>query len=1154
MFDGSTFIATGTVTANQIQFSGLNISVSDNTQKILSLRLSLKCPLGADAFDGEDIVFSISNANTTFSTSGSGKTTFSAQTTPNLTNTISVVATQIQYVAQPTTTGLGTTMSPSVVVKVTDSCGNTDLGFSGNISLTSTGTMTGSPLTATASSGVATFTNIIHTVIGTGHTMSASATGLPNATSSVFDITPVTTLEPGDLAILAVNTTAESSGTADEISFVCFQDLLPGTTIYLTDNGYERVTAGLWGDTEGIISMTRTTTTLSKGTIITIHTTNGGVNDASDFTIYTCGAVDNNWNKGVVSHSSYSFDLNKNDQVWITQGGTWTDPNPTTANHNITYTGGNVLYGWTDIPWETAPGYASTQGSTIYPQRECYTTDVANPISGSSQVKFNDPVNPDFSTTTRTRLDWIALINNPANWDYYTSDSNYDASGYDYLGNTTCPAMTIATGTGQAGLWTGKKDTNWFDCANWDTLIVPDQTVDVTIPDTSYNNQAIVDATATYADYYNYIATTKNLTISGEKVELVADADNKLEVYGNLEINGTGSLDMNDGNSSTADGQLYLYGNWTNNLGNTAFDEGNGTVHFTGTSAQIINAVTPLGTEVFYNVVINNNFDTAVSNDLVAEGNLTINATKNVNIDANGYIRVNNKLTHNGNLFIDNNGQFIQVEETDTNDGVYTGTVFQVKRTASARNLDYIYWGSPTENFAVGNLPNSHRYEWNTLFNNTNGTQGNWTAASGNMVKGKGYIARASNGSATPIPVNLTFAGKPHNGTFTKEILRGSFQGTDYDAEPSNPNNTLTTKWDDNWNLLSNPYPSAIDARVFISDNSNIQGFVKIWSHGTLPTSSVDPFYQDFSYNYTSDDYITFNGTGSVPPGYNGYIPSGQGFMVCMNDGDTASENVTFSNSMRYDAATDLPHNNTQFYRNNQANTNIEDLEKNRIWLDAVSASAGASYRTLVGYVENATNDIDRLFDAVIQPGNRLMLYSLVNETNDQEFTIQGRSLPFNVNDRVPMGIAIPSAGNYSIAIASVDGLFANNAQNIYIEDKELNVIHNLLNNPYSFYAEQGDFKNRFVLRYTTETLSNEEFNNLNNSVTVFSNNNINVKSSSEKIHSISVYDVLGKELFHQNSINSNEFSISNIQRINSALIVKVVLENGRISNKKIIF
>ena len=43
-------------------------------------------------------------------------------------------------------------------------------------------------------------------------------------------------------------------------------------------------------------------------------------------------------------------------------------------------------------------------------------------------MKFNDPINPDFSTLTNGRFDWIALINNSANWDTYgtVKPSNVD--------------------------------------------------------------------------------------------------------------------------------------------------------------------------------------------------------------------------------------------------------------------------------------------------------------------------------------------------------------------------------------------------------------------------------------------------------------------------------------------------------------------------------------------------------------------------------------------------------------------------------------------------------------------------------------------------------------------------------------------------------
>ena len=63
-----------------------------------------------------------------------------------------------------------------------------------------------------------------------------------------------TILEHGDLAILAVNT---ASDFGDEISIVSFKAIAPNTSIDFTDNGYERLYAGKWGDTEGTIRITR---------------------------------------------------------------------------------------------------------------------------------------------------------------------------------------------------------------------------------------------------------------------------------------------------------------------------------------------------------------------------------------------------------------------------------------------------------------------------------------------------------------------------------------------------------------------------------------------------------------------------------------------------------------------------------------------------------------------------------------------------------------------------------------------------------------------------------------------------------------------------------------------------------------------------------
>ncbi|MGV9004179.1 choice-of-anchor D domain-containing protein [Flavobacterium sp.] len=1143
--DTNTIVAHGVVTTNQIKFNAISVVAADNSQVLLGLRLTLKCPLGGSILDGEDIGFQISNPNVTFAPSGSGKTTFAIQVTANSRNVIAVVATKLTFTTQPITTGVSIGMT-NVVVTATDACGNKDKDKTGSVALTSSGTM--NPIgPIVLSGGSATFTGITHTVVGTDFNLSATIAGFPSELSTLFDISIITVLNPGDLAVLAVNTSRV--GGFDEISFVCFRDLLPGTQLFITDNGYERLTAGLWGGSEGVITITRTGSLLPKGTIITIITTTANVTSSGHYDVYTCGAIDTNWTKTAVSGGSVGgFNLNGNDDIYFMQGGVWTN----NTGHLSTYTG-NVLYGWTESGWDAAPGGDTSAWSTLYPGMECFNTIAP---TGPGKVKFNDPIDPDFSTTTNGKFDWIGLINNQSNWNSYADNATYVANGFDYAGS--CSLVNLAPSTYVNGRWSGRKDTNWFNCLNWETLIVPTATTNVVIPDTTYDRAAEVDAAAPFAIYSNYIAKTNNLTIVGEKVVVKGNVANKLEVHGNLTIANTavdGALDMNGGTAT--DGQLYLYGNWNNNKNNNAFNEGNGTVHFTGTTPQIINAVTPLGTESFKNVVLNTNFDTGVSNDLFATGDVIINAGKTLSIDANGYVNAYNKVTSNGNVVIENNGQLIQVNDTDANDGDYSGTKFSVKRNYTAKDIDYVYWCAPTKLFNVGYLPAGYRYQWNPTKSNPNGTQGNWiTPTTSEMVEGKGYIARTFNGSATATTLPFSFYGKPNNGIINVAIARGTYTGNgittglDYDAEPANANNVLTTRWDDNWNLVGNPYPSAIKALDFLSANTTIEGFVNIWTHLTLPSSSADPFYYNFGYNYTPADYITYNGTGTVggPTGFNGKIASGQGFFVLMKEGPAATGSIFFNNAMRSDITNKLNYDNSQFYRTTTLD-NLEDEEKNRIWLDIV-AQNNQMDRTLVGYVANASDATDRLYDAVTKAAG-LKIYSFAEDNPIQPLCIQGKGLPFIQDDTVQIGYSVGAIGTYKVAIGAVDGLFTGN-QNIYLEDKLLNIIHDLRVAPYNFTTPKGIFNDRFLLRYTTNALGTADFDSANQVIVSINQSQITITSQLENMAQVQIYDLLGREIYAMDHLDTLVHTIANTAK-NQALIIKITLNNGSLITKKII-
>ena len=470
-----------------------------------------------------------------------------------------------------------------------------------------------------------------------------------------------------------------------------------------------------------------------------------------------------------------------------------------------------------------------------------------------------------------------------------------------------------------------------------------------------------------------------------------------------------------------------------------------------------------------------------------------------------------------GTLVLENNAALYQSDDQISN----TGNIRLKRQTTPILKTDYTYWSSPVSNqklIDVSSLTLSDK------FYSFDASVDNWhnEAPTNIMGLGNGYIIRGPENYSTIIPATYeaVFSGVPNNGVVSVPIA--------------------TT---DTSNLIGNPYPSAIDADVFIATNAGVtDGTIYLWTHNTAITNNA----------YTSDDYAVYNllgGVGTSPAlklginntKPNGKIASGQSFFVTSSNGGGT---VVFNNSMR------IAGNNSGFFKSGTIKKldKIAD-QKNRIWLNLYN-SQGAFKQTLIGYVEGATNDFDIGFDGESFDANQYIDFYSVNQ--NKNLVIQAKGLPFYETDIIPLGYSTAIEGLFSINIDAVDGLLSN--QLVFIEDKLNNTIFNLKSGSYSFITGTGTFNDRFVLRFTDKTLVENSFEKEKDSVFVFRNNKqIHVNSSAELIDKIIIYDLSGRKIYQKNTINSSEFLIPNLVEGEQIVMVKIVLKNGKMIAKKII-
>jgi hypothetical protein len=270
---------------------------------------------------------------------------------------------------------------------------------------------------------------------------------------------------------------------------------------------------------------------------------------------------------------------------------------------------------------------------------------------------------------------------------------------------------------------------------------------------------------------------------------------------------------------------------------------------------------------------------------------------------------------------------------------------------------------------------------------------------------------------------------------------------------------------------------------------------------------------------------------GNVHPYQNdNFISVGQGFIV-----KASSTTLNFTNTMRE------ANNQKQFFKTKQ-------VERNRIWINLSNNNIIVN-QMMLAYMTGATQGIDPAIDGKYFNDSQTALNSLIG---NEEFAIQGRALPFDGTDVVPLAFKATISGNYTISIDHADGLFAN-GQDVYLFDSKTGTETNLATSSYSFVAESGVDNARFSLKYQKTLGKNQSVLNDNNVLIYKNKGTFYVKAGDETISNIKVYDIQGKKAAELKNLNANLVPIKDLKAINQVLVFEISLQENKVITKKVV-